>query len=685
MSQEKTTVDTKVMEAQSRVKALSSEYRDGMGQLSELSDFQMKQIKKKLKDEITQWKSDTADLMNRLQDFNDLVEASSIDEGTDWPWEDASNVHVDIVGVYMDVYHSIERRSILGPEQYWVAEIDPEYDQLSESIQDIEACLNYKARSEWNVEEGITDALYCVNRDGIVGVKVPMVVQYEDIKDVLYIGSREEFLEDLPDPETAGMSPEDFEAALQMADQATEDDPLEIPVNINKCTYRGPKLYVIERANLVTFPANTPDLGVENCRGYGDRYTLRAGEIKKKLNEKEWDEVETRKLLNGIKKTGAKNTYNESKDRIVGISSGDNKNTGELYEIVYRWPTKNGEKKMMFIYSFDHDALPYHTDYWYRVDIMTLLRISKRPNQLDGKGIPERLAPLNAKIDRSMNQRVNSRDIANVPSFVAHPDLKKDFDTGRQENRFYPGVIFWNSYPEKFQQFKVQPVDHGDSIVEDQNDMRTASLIMGVDAFLFSGRPSPEDPGAPAKKAEILVNQGNLRMEDPLAELRFGIEQIGQICLSHLYQFGPSSIEYYIDSPGKKEKRTIYKRLLRQGVKLKMHGLTVINNPETEFRKWMAYRELAMTEPMVANVESRRVEWLRKVYKNGRVSGIDTLLPTAEEMKQIEAEKYQMAIAEKEMEGEVQQLRQAQSEVQGKIQEVQSNKKMKKAQESQNA
>ena len=127
-----------------------------IGELLDLSEVQKKRIKKKLKEEIEAWESDTDDLQEKLEHWHNLSEG--IIEETNWPYEGAFETHIDLIGIYLKVYHSIERRSILGSENIWYAEADPESDQLQDKLPQIETMLNYKARAEWNIEENTTRA-----------------------------------------------------------------------------------------------------------------------------------------------------------------------------------------------------------------------------------------------------------------------------------------------------------------------------------------------------------------------------------------------------------------------------------------------------------------------------------------------------------------------------------------------
>jgi len=135
-----------------------------------------------------------------------------------------------------------------------------------------------------------------------------------------------------------------------------------------------------------------------------------------------------------------------------------------------------------------------------------------------------------------------------------------------------------------------------------------------------------------------------MRMEDPLAELRYGIEQVGAICLSHLYQFGPPNIMFQTNEQGKTVNKTVQKRILRSGIKLKMQGINVVFNPDAEFQKWMLRHRALIVDPIIAKNEEGRHELLRRALRNGRVEGKEKILPPLEVVAQRRQQEMQQAM-----------------------------------------
>lgn len=612
---------------------LSDEYRNSLGRLLDLTDKQKQALKKRLKREIKEWLDDTEELHRKLKRWNDLVEG--VVEETDYPFVGASNIHVPIIGIYCKVYHSIERRSILGSDMIWYMETLDE--TLREMLPNIEEAVNYKARCEWNIGQALSDVFWTTNRDGLGVMEISYVEEYEtNQKDSVLIASIMDFMDEFPTPEDLGTTPEEWYIMQQyVMMEASEENPIEIPVVYDKEVYRGPYGEVVELADFAIFPASAKSIGIQHARGYGKRHYMRKGMIKKKAQEGIWYEDAVKSLLQKAKDGSDVSDYRKSREEIEGISRSGKSDDHEFFNLVYRFELEKdkGEAKILVEYNYEHDELMAAIEFPYRVDHYALFRIESKPNRLIGNSVPKELEDMNEEVDALHNQRVNARKIVEVPSFKGKKSRKGDYDTATADNVWHPGVIFWLDDPEAFEQFKIQPVDLRSSLQEEDNDMRISSLAMGVEPFLFSGAPTSDNPDAPGNKTAILIQQSNLRMEDPIAELREGVEKVGEICLSHEYQFGDPLIVYAEQNPaGQQTTRTIPKRLLRKGIKVRMSGVTVALNPEAEFQKWMAYYAALTPDPIIGGRPQSRWYLLMNALRSGRVNGREKILPTLEEL-----------------------------------------------------
>ena len=630
---------------------LSSQYRESLGKLLDLSDAQKKRLNKKLKKELENWIDNASGLHRNLVRWNDLLEG--IVPETDWPFQGASNVHVPIIGIYCKVYHSIERRSILGSENIWTIETSEE--TLRELIPEVEEAINYKSRNEWNISDALSDVFWTTNRDGLGILEIEYVEEIEeDVKDFVLISTPEQFMEEFPTPEESQMAPEQWMMLQQaVVSQATLEDPLEIPIVYDKVLYRGPYAEVIDLADFVVLPATAIDISYRHARGYGKRFYMRKALVKQKGKSGEWDSESVKELLEECKNSSEISEYKKAKEDIEGLSRSKDNDELEFFKLCYHCKLEKEGKdvKLMVIYNLEYEKLVFYVEFPLRIDNYALFRIEKRPNRLVGSCIPKELEDLNEEIDALHNQRINSRKIAEVPSFKGKKSAKTDFDPEAEANLWRPGVIFWLDDPDSFDQFKVQPVDLNSSMLEEKNDIQISSLHVGVEPFLFSGNPASQNPDAPGNKTAMLIQQSNLRMDDPISELRDGVEAVGNIILALEYQFGDNLITYVSsDLNGVQQTKTVPKRILRKGLNMRMHGVTVALNPEAEFSKWMQMTMALMQFPMIQSRPESQHELLSQTLRSGRVPGRKKILPSLQEMQMQQIQMMSQAIAQAEVE-----------------------------------
>lgn len=664
-------------------RTLQDDYRKRLGEIIDLTPDQEKRLKKWLKARLEEWNQDTEELHRILEEDNDLVEGVVTE--TDFPFEGASNVHVPVTEMYMETFKSVEKRSILGADVIWSSELEPGNEQLGDFQAQIEEAINYFARNEWNISQCIEDVFWTTNRDGLGIIQIVWCEEYEPSRDIVLISGLDDFITEFPSPEEAGMTDEEyFKLAEQIEVEATPDFPIEIPITFEKKVYAGCKGDVVELVDFVTIPASVPHIKHENCRGYGKRYTQRKEIIRKKGREGVYYEDAAKKLVQKAKST-TPSQYRMAQDEIEGLNR-SNKDDIETFDLVIKGrldgeDDENGERKFLVEYSLEHDILLRCIEFPYRIDNYALFHINKRPNRLIGRSIPRKTRDLNDEIDTQHNQRINTRTISTVPSFKAQSSMKKELDPMLENNKWKPGVIFWLSNFDAFEQFKIQPTDLGESLSEETNDFKILDLYLGSAVALLSGGAAPADPNAPGNKTAIMIQQSNLRMDDPLSELRDGVDAVGEICLSMLYQFGPPVLQFQADvergGRSVRETRTLHKKYLRRGIKLKMKGVTVVQNPEAEMQKGFQLYQMLMQEPLFQQNAQARIEVIRDALRAGRVGGRTRYMPTVEQVEQQEINLRKQAMIQMQQEQEAAQAQAQEAQIKANLEAANNDLKIK--------
>lgn len=643
----KVSVDSEEPRVSTLPESLTDEYKDRLGKLIKLTERQKSMLKAWLKDRLNEWESDTADLHQNLEYDNDLLEGVTYE--TDYPWVGASNVHVGMPQIYADIYMAIEKRSILGADLIWYAETDSDDPEINEQVADVDIMLNYKARNEWNIEKALKAVFWVTNRDGLGAMQIDWVESWKKMSDIILLANTDDFEKEFPTPEESGMTEEEWlELGIRVESEASDEAPVEVETTFEKKVYSGCKGEVIDLVNFVTIPASVPDIRDELCRGYGRRYPIRSGTVRKNIKDECYYKDEAESLLqqdgyqvkgfelaqdeiDGLRKTNTKGTFHVYELTIKGILNGlDGQGGGE--------DRYDEEMEFTVVYNKDHDKLLRCIEYPYRVCNVATFRIDSRPNRLRGRSIPDKTRDLSDEIDTQHNQRINARTITTIPTFKILKSKKGSIDGNLIENKFKPGRAFYVDNMEDIDQWKIQPTDMGESMAEEKNAQNILDLKLGAAASLLSGQAPSGDPDAPGNKTQMLISQSNLRMDSPLNELKDGVEQVGDICLSHTYQFGSPVITFRnTDEMGKLgETKTIFKKYLRRGIQMKMSGINVVLNPEIEMQKGMQVHQMLMTEPLYASNEQLRIQGLKTALRMGRVPGRNKLLPNIEQIKEIQ-------------------------------------------------
>jgi hypothetical protein len=672
MNESNVVLDTKEAAISKLPTSLSDQYREKMGKLLDLTNEQKDRIKKWLKENINLWIQDTKELHERLQDDNDLVEGYIME--TDFPWVDASNVHQPVTEIYMDAYRATEKRSILEAGLLWVAETD--VDELRPIASQTEEMMNYQARNKWNIASSLPGILWTTNRDGLGVAQVPYVEDYKKVNDIILITNQDEFTKEFPTSEDAGISEEEYEEMKSLCSSATDDEPVEIPITYEKQVYAGPKVEIVDLVDFVVIPAWVPHIKDPRCRGYGKRYTAHIETIREKGFTGVFYEEATKKVIESGKKAQI-SSYVQAKDDILGIKRTSSKDERTLYELAIKGRLEDDGEIQEFIvtYEKESDELLQCIDYIYRTEFYALFVIDERPNQMVGKSVPSKTRDLNDLIDTQVNQEINIRTISTVPIFKGKKDIKSDLDPEVQQNKIRPGMIIWLDDFDSFDQFKVQPTDLGESAALQERSMRMLTMYMGMDPALSAGSAPSGDPKARGNKMMTMIQQASIRMEDPISFLRQGISDLGDICLSHVYQFGPPLISYQTDRPGpdgqiQKQVQTIHKKYLRKDIRLKMNAVGVINNPQSEMQKAFQVHQMLMTCQVYAQNPQLQAEVLRDVLEKGRINGRERYLPNEQKLKQMMVEIQKQAMQKMMLEKALQEKKAKEDQVKQNLAKV---------------
>lgn len=594
-------------------------------------------LSKFCKEAVDSWLTSASTHHKNLRRWNDLLEG--VVEEQDFPWEGASNLHVDLVAIHVVTLHSVMARSILAVDPLWYAKPEPGTEKIGqEKATEIEQAMNYKAKSELNLVEATRDVLYTTPRDGTGWIQSVWAEETTPIETVMRVSSVAEFQAEFPTPESAGSTEEQYQqdlAAIQA--NASSETPYPVQVSFDRVDYKGPKFYVVDESDMVRAPMTAPTL--TQCRVYGKRFSRRMEDLRDDATKDMlWSDAVQTFATKG-KSGETTDPWKRARERIEGIS-GDERSFSdekELFCLVVKFKLEDDgpESKLLVTYSHEKAMALGGCKYPYLKDCFTPFRIIRRPGRMLGVSIPGRLEQLNNEVDASINYEINSSVIEMAPIFKAKKPGDETFDPQAEENRVRPGVVWWMDHPDQFSQLPIQASDKSASSGRRQELVRYAEMLIGP-TQLLSGRESPQDPNAPGNKTIALIQQSNMRIEDYINEFRQGFDELGDILVSLYYQFGDGMLSY-ADKQGASQ--TLARDILAGLPKMSTHGVTANLSPEIEFAKAMQWFQLLMPVPEISGSPTRRRELLSRLMMAGRLPDKDSLLPTVQEVQAAETAK----------------------------------------------
>lgn len=597
-----------------------------------LNDTQRKNVKEILEKVFAEWNTNTTLLRTKLRKSNDLMEG--IKDPKDFPWEDSSNLHVPVIETHITILHSVCSSTMLDNDPIWYVRIMR--DNVPEGLDtEIESFLNSVCKIELKIDAVISDIYWAAYRDGTAIGDLDWVEEYDAQFDILTFTTPEAFTEAFPTPLSAGVTSKQYN---DMVGQIINEGELQIKVEEYINTYRGPRLRLVELKDFVMVPTSSPTM--EYAQFVGDMFTQRADFFKRLVKQNWFDELETRHMLGTTGLDSAPDEGSRAQDRIEGISRNRQVKADEYWclqgilKINLSSNDIEPEKKYLVWFEPKSKALLRFECYPYLHNRIKYIpwRFKKRPNRFNGQSIYDQLGDINEEIDTQHNQRIDSRTISTVPSFLYVDSF--EFDPSRKTQRFYPGVKFKVSNMNQVKQFDIKQTDMGQSMQEEQNLMYLAELRTGASS-LRSGREASRDPRAPAKKIQLQLAQSDIRVDDHMRELRLGTAEVGLQILELYYQFAPDTIVFFKQDPD--TQKFIKAQILRQKLRardlfLEVARTSVNDNPDQLFQRELTLYQLLSNEPLIGQNLMRRRELIVRVLTAMRERNIYKIIPTVDQL-----------------------------------------------------
>jgi len=579
-----------------------------------------------------EWNQNTTLLRNKLRKANDLMEG--IKDPKDFPWENSSNLHIPVIETHITILHSVASSTMLDNDPIWYIRIMQ--DGVPEDVdKEIESFLNSVSKLELKIDSVLSDIYWSAYKDGTAVGDLDWVEEYDVQYDILRFLDPEKFVETFPTPESAGLSFKQYNDYIR---QILVDGEVQVRVEENIATYRGPRLRQIELKDFVMVPTTSPTM--EYAMFIGDMFLARGDYFRTQAKKKWFNYDDTKKLLATAGLTVAPDIISRAQDQIEGIARVRRVKADEYWclqgilKINLTEDDMEPERKYLVCFHPESKALLRFEPYPYLHNRIKYIpwRFKKRPNRFNGQSIYEQLGDINEEVDTQHNQRIDSRTITTVPSFLKVDNF--EFDPSRRGQKFYPGCTFKVSNMNQVKQFDIKQTDLGTSLQEEQSLMYIAELRTGASS-LRSGREAARDPRASGKKMSMQLAQSDARIDDHMRELRIGTAEVGGQILELYYQYAPDVITYFSQNPdtGKFVQKQIARQKLRaRDLYLEVARTSINDNPDQLFQRELTLYQLLSNEPLIGSNMVRRRELIVRVLTAMRERNIYKIIPKVEDL-----------------------------------------------------
>lgn len=601
-----------------------------------LSADQEKSVKELLGKIWEDWTTNTSLLKSKLLRYNNIMEG--VKEPKTFPWIGCSNLHIPLIEIHITILHSVASSTMLEMEPIYY--IKPLMDGVGEEVDtDIEKFLHAKCKLEIKVDQVLSDIFWNTYRDGLgIGV-LDWVEDYGKQYDAKEFATAEEFTAVFPTPKDAGLSDKEYQ---DMIATIADDGGACFLVEEVLATYCGPRVRIVELKDLIVWPMTSPDF--DYSKFVGDAFVERRDYYKRMAKNDEWFTKTEVEAILGSPLDAAPDVISQSQDQIEGIGRNNTADRDEYLSMqgLLRYDLDNDgiEEKFLIVFHPKTKALLRFErfPYWHNRCNWIPWRFKKRPKRLLGQSVPDQLIDLNDEVDTQHNQRVDTRTITTVPSFLKLDT--SDWDPTRKDQKFFPGVTFKVSNFNQFKQMEIRQTDMGESMKEEQNLMLIADTRTGA-SQLRSGRESTGDPRSPAKKVALLMQASNQRIDDHMRELRYGTEELGYQILELYYQYAPDTIPYPKFHPETQQyvmAQVARAKLRNRSMLIQVARTSVLDNPSQVVQRLMTVYAIVSRDPLVAGNIMRRRELLFRLLTALRERDPEKIVPKAaqliEEMQQ---------------------------------------------------
>lgn len=463
----------------------------------------LEDIVKWITSEIQNAKGSRTELENNMTEWERLYEARPKVDQKNFPWKNASNIVVPVIGTAVDTTFSRIMESVFGAPDLWA--VTPRTETWADIDEPLTTWMNWIATQVLKLVDVCPRWFLAALKHGTGIAKLEWV---QRIRNVMYADA----------------------SGGQVKQQIT--------------SHNGPELRPIPICDFLFSNDAVHTQDFQNCSWIAERQLYTWKSLK---------EAETSGLFIGVDQLLGK-----ERSTVTALESQVQQNTGidipqpgdfEIYEV---WAS----------YDVDGDGVPEEIVLNLHVDTGTVLRgvynfyrhqerpfhrirLMLRDMSPLGLGLCQMLAPIQEEVSTIHNQRIDNATLANTKVFKAlgtatHRISPKDF---------YPGAVINVDNMEDLQEITMGE-GHVTLLQEELHSMSIGERRSGVSDYSVGRESQAIGSNATATSTLALIQEGNKRFKLTISDIRKALSDIGHQCIMLYQQFAPESkVMYEMFSP----------------------------------------------------------------------------------------------------------------------------------------
>lgn len=594
--------------------------------LQRLSEGQVDRLEKHIGKKLKDARRETEPLRRKLVRYSDLLEG--IVEETNFPFEGASNITLRAAAGLARTFEASFNPSIYQDPDLFAPDFEPgtaqELKLDAKSIQVLQEGFNHSFSRKFNGLRVLKGGTIPAFRDGTFLVEGSWERKVERVSDQRTYKKYEEFVKDYPDPESAGLSSEEYSSILDYFLTDGPDAELIVRFFHDLVKFEGIEYRQLLRAKFFVYPSTTRH--IEDAELYGGSFDLPKDEVKRRAKRGHYYEDGVRRAL-ARRNTPLTDQWDRNRLYVEGIATPSPESSPiRLCDLVIKYDLdKDGvleqyhatviaEQDFVFLVSFR----PY--DLRHNVPSVVPFRLVARDHAFDGISMVGDGEDLFNQIDTLFRHDNNVMMLTTSPIFLAQQDLKEQIDLGRAENIIRPGVTYWvPDISKAITQLPVQDIAaaSGDNNTKLSIISRFLEMLIGVSQG-ESGQQAPDDPRSPARKTTLLLMQAGKRIDRCLDEWCESLPSIAKLHATLLYQYSPERSYSFEDRQGQVRKFDV-SILADSRLRWLARRRSVSLTPEFALnRLQMLFQSYAALRPLLLQGDPVAIElWNRTVRNSG--------------------------------------------------------------------